>query len=116
MGGQSYRVISSAAPDELQRLADFVDGRLRELIPPGRQPPPNSLVLVALALAHELELERAKRTQIEQRAGNLLKSVLGRIDEALQEEPHEDQAAAAAVISRGSNAQRAHSNSDSSDS
>jgi cell division protein ZapA len=68
-----------------------VDARLRELSPPGRQIPPQALVLAAIALAHDLEEERARRASIEERSKQMLSSLLTRIDTALSEpEPAEE--------------------------
>ena len=44
---------------------------------------PDELVPTAMALAHELEEERAKRQQVERRSREVLKSVLSRVDSAL---------------------------------
>jgi hypothetical protein len=41
------------------------------------------VLLAAIALAHELEEERARRVNVERRAKEMLHRVLGRIDEAL---------------------------------
>jgi cell division protein ZapA len=83
VAGQSYKVVSSASEDDLQRLADTVSAKIHELTPPGRAAHPSALVLAALALAHELEEERARRSRLERRARDMLASVLGRIDTAL---------------------------------
>lgn len=83
VAGQSYKVVSSASEDELQRLAETVSAKIDALTPTGRAPNPNTILLAALALAHELEEERNRRAKLEQRAKDMLKSVLGRIDSAL---------------------------------
>jgi cell division protein ZapA len=83
VGGQTYRVVASANEQELRRLADIVDGKLRELTAPGRQISPQSLLLVALALAHDLEEERARRVSVERRWREKLTLMLQRIDAAL---------------------------------
>lgn len=84
VGGQTYRVVTSAGEDELRRLADVVDTKLRELTAPGRQIAPQSLLLAAIALAHDLEQERERRKQTEQRCKEKLHSVIERIDSALE--------------------------------
>jgi len=86
VGGQNYRVLASANEAELRRLADVVDARLKSLAAPGRQPSPQALVLAAIALAHDLEEERALRKQVEQRAKDMLQTLLARVDAALDEE------------------------------
>jgi cell division protein ZapA len=84
VGGQTYRVVASAAEDELHHLARVVDARLRELTSGGRQISPQTLLLVALAFAHDLEQERARRHEVEQRSREMLQTVLARIDAALE--------------------------------
>jgi cell division protein ZapA len=83
VAGQSYKVVSSASEEELQRLADTVSAKVAELTPAGRGPAPQAVLLAAIALAHELEEERAKRLSVERRAKDMLRRVLGRIDDAL---------------------------------
>lgn len=84
VAGHTYRVQSSASEDELRRLADAVDQRVRMLTAPGRQISPNALVLVAMELVHELEEERAARQGLEARSKEALKKLLERIDAALE--------------------------------
>jgi len=84
VGGQTYRVVASAEETELRRLADVVDGRLRELAGPGRAIAPQTLLLAAISLAHELEEERTRRLSVEQRSREMLSNVLERIDAALE--------------------------------
>ena len=56
VGGQSYRVVSSASAEDLERLATVVDEKLTSLVPPGKPLSPQSLLLVAIALAHDVEV------------------------------------------------------------
>jgi cell division protein ZapA len=84
VGGQTYRVVASAEEAELRRLADMVDARLRDLVTPGRQIHPQALLLAAIALAHDLEQERDRRQQVEQRSREMLTTLLARIDAALE--------------------------------
>jgi cell division protein ZapA len=84
IGGQSYRVVSSAAEGELQRLAASVDAKISEMLPPGRPIPAQALVLAAIALAHDLEAERAKRQALERRSRDMLRRVLVRVEDALE--------------------------------
>ncbi len=84
VGGQTYRVVASADEADLKRLAEVVDARLRSLTTPGRQVSPHTLLLAALALAHDLEEERARRLRVEARAKEMLSSVLERIDSVLE--------------------------------
>jgi cell division protein ZapA len=57
---------------------------LRQLTAPGRQVSPQSLLLAALSLAHDLEDERGRRLRSEQRAREMLSSLVSRIDAALE--------------------------------
>jgi cell division protein ZapA len=68
VGGQSYRVVSSASAEDLERLAAMVDEKLTSLVPPGKPLTPQSLLLVAMALANDLETERARADAASQRA------------------------------------------------
>ena len=83
IAGQSYRVVSSVPAEELQRLAEAVEVKLAEISPRGK-PPPQALLLAAMALAHELESERDRRESLERRTRDLMRRVLVRIDEALE--------------------------------
>lgn len=83
IAGQSYKVVSSASEEELQRLADTVSAKVEELTPSGKSVAPQAVLLAAMALAHELEEERARRISVERRAKDMLKRVLGRLDDAL---------------------------------
>ena len=82
IGGQSYRVVSSAAESELRRLAASVDAKISEILPPGKPVPPQALVLAAMALAHDLEAERSKRQALERRSRDMLRRVLVRVEDA----------------------------------
>jgi cell division protein ZapA len=87
IAGQSYRVVSSANEEELQRLAETVSAKVHELTPPGKVPSSQAVLLAAMALAHELEEERARRLAVDRRARDMLGRVLGRIDDALGSAP-----------------------------
>lgn len=84
VGGQTYRVVASAGEAELRHLADLVDSRLRSMSAPGRPISPQSLLLAAISLAHDLEEEKRKRAQLEARSKEMLRTVLARIDQALE--------------------------------
>ena len=85
VGGKTYRVVASEEEAVLQHLAAVVDSKLRDVSRPGRPVAPQAILLVAMTLAHELEEERARRHAVEQRAREMLTSVLQRIDAALEE-------------------------------
>jgi cell division protein ZapA len=87
VGGQSFKVHASVPEETLRRLAAVVDSRIRELVPPGRPVPPTAMLLAAVALAHDLEEERSKRTSLEARSRDVMRRLLARIDEALEESP-----------------------------
>ena len=54
VGGQTFRLVASAGADEVERLATIVDGKLREMHATTAFHP-QSMLLVAITLAHELE-------------------------------------------------------------
>lgn len=83
VGGQSYRVVSSASAGELERFAAKVDEKLSSLVPPGRPLGPNSLLLAALALAHDAEEQRERADQIALLARSTVERLLGQVDDAL---------------------------------
>ncbi|MFO0551371.1 MAG: cell division protein ZapA [Polyangiaceae bacterium] len=60
IGGQNYRVVSSASAEELEHLAAIVDDKLSTIVPPGRPLTPQAMLLVAMALAHDVELEKRR--------------------------------------------------------
>lgn len=82
VGGQTFRVVASASPAELERLARIVDGKLHELAMSSAYHP-QSMLLVAMTLAHELEIERGLRRDGEQRFREMLRSLLDRVDAAI---------------------------------
>jgi cell division protein ZapA len=81
IGSKEYKVVSSATPEELTRLASTVSARLAE-VPPGRDPA-QALVLTALALAHDLEAEQQRSRSLERRSRDMLRRVLVRLDNVL---------------------------------
>lgn len=83
VGGQSYRVVASAGEEELRRLAAVVDARLRAITPPGKPISPQALLLAAIALAHDLEEEKARTQKLATRSREMLGSILTRIDAAM---------------------------------
>ena len=84
VAGQTYKVVSTADEEELRQLAAVVDDRVSALVPKGRAVPANAILLAAIALAHDLEEERARRSSLERRARDVLRRVLMRIDHALE--------------------------------
>ena len=84
IAGQTYRVVSSAPEEDLQRLALVVGAKLAEIVPKGRAMPPQAMLLAAMALAHEVEESRTERAALERRTRDLLRRTLVRIDDALE--------------------------------
>jgi cell division protein ZapA len=84
IAGQIYRVVSSAPPAELQRLASVVNQKLGEIPTSARGAGSQGLLLVAIALAHEAEAERERGESMKARMRALLERLLGRIDAALE--------------------------------
>lgn len=87
VGGYNYRVVSSAGEGEVRHFADIVETKLRALAPEGMSAHPQAILLAAIALAHDLEAERERRTQSESRYREKLAQVVGRIDKILQDNP-----------------------------
>ena len=84
LGGQSYRVVSTAPEQDLRRLAETVTSKLAEVSPGARSAPPQAMLLAAMAFAHELESEKERRVTVEHRTRDLLRRALIRLDEALE--------------------------------
>ncbi|WP_437633601.1 cell division protein ZapA [Sorangium sp. So ce854] len=83
VGGQTYRVVTSASDEELQRLAAVVDQKLATVVPAGRSVTPQAMLLAAIALAHDLEQERTRAAAIAGRARDAFGRILQRVDTAL---------------------------------
>jgi cell division protein ZapA len=84
VGGQTYRVVTSASEEELRRLAAIVDEKLATVVPPGRPMTPQAMLLAAIALAHEVEAERARADTVTLRAKDAFGRILRRVDSALE--------------------------------
>jgi cell division protein ZapA len=83
VGGQQYRVVSSASRGDLERFAAVVDEKLAPYVHAGRPLNPNALLLAAISLAHELEAERTRSEHIATRAREVVESIVSRVDDAL---------------------------------
>lgn len=83
VGSQQFKVVSSAAEGELERLAELVDAKLTALGPKCRNSP-QGILLAAIALAHDLEEERSAKVALERRTRDVLRRVLVRVDQALE--------------------------------
>ena len=84
IAGNSYRVVSSAAEADLQRLAQVVGAKIAEVTPRGRPAQPQAMLLAAIALAHELEAQKEVKLRLERRTRDLLRRMLARVDAALE--------------------------------
>jgi cell division protein ZapA len=85
VAGQTHRVVTTATDGDLKRFVSVIEDKLAELSPRGRAIHPQALLLATLALAHDLEEERARSQRIETRARETLSRLLERIDAALEE-------------------------------
>jgi cell division protein ZapA len=83
VGGQLYRLVASSGEQTIQRYAGVVNDRLRELTGSERSSHPQAMLLVAMALAHDLEQERAQRASERRNTEAQLRQLLGRVNEAL---------------------------------
>lgn len=83
VGGQTYRVVTSASDEELQRLVAVVDEKLATVVPPGRAVTPQAMLLAAMALAHDLAEERARGTALAGRFREAFGRILERVDAVL---------------------------------
>lgn len=84
VGGQSYRLVTSASEEEIHRLAEIVDEKLSAVVPPGRPMTPQALLLAAMALAHDLDEARSKNDATAGRAREAFGRILKRVDAALE--------------------------------
>jgi cell division protein ZapA (FtsZ GTPase activity inhibitor) len=59
VGGAYYQLRTDMSPDEVNRIVEYVDKKLREVDPKGLLPPAKASVLASLAIAGELLQERS---------------------------------------------------------
>ncbi len=84
VAGQKVKVVSSASEGELRELAATVSNKVAAVTPKGRPAPPQAIALAALALAHELEVERRKRVGLERKTRDALRRLLVRVDQVIE--------------------------------
>lgn len=84
LAGQTYRVVTTAGDAELKRFVSMIEDKLSAM-PRGKAMHPQALLLATLALAHDLEEERARAQRIETRAKETLVRLVERIDAALED-------------------------------
>ncbi len=68
IGGSTHWVHTSLPDEDLARLSAKAEARLRELLPKGKLPKPETFMLVALSFVHDAELAAAATTKAEARA------------------------------------------------
>ena len=84
VAGQKVKLVSTATDEELRALAAAVSERVEQVAPRGRPSTPQALVLAAMSLAHDLEVERAKREALERKTRDSVRRMLVRVDQALE--------------------------------
>ena len=87
IGGQTYRVLTSASDEELQKLVAAVDQKIAAVVPAGRVVTPQAMLLAAMALAHDLEIERGRSAAITAKARGAFGRMIARVDAALGQDP-----------------------------
>ncbi|MEO7328085.1 MAG: cell division protein ZapA [Minicystis sp.] len=87
VGGQTYRVVTSASEEDLQRLAAVVDRKLATVVPAGRPITPQAMLLAAMALANDLEEEQNRNKALAEKAQTAFSRILQRVDTALDARP-----------------------------
>ena len=100
VGDQSYQLRANVDPAELRRLAALVDARIRAIVPAGRPIPPSAVILAAIALAHDLEEERARGDSGDRETRTLVASLLARVDAALADDEPLSVLSAVATLDR----------------
>jgi cell division protein ZapA len=83
VGGQNYKVVTSATDDDLQRATLVVEQKLAEVSPPGRMANPHALLLAALRLAHELEEVKTQHSTLRAETRAAFSKLRDRIDATL---------------------------------
>jgi cell division protein ZapA len=84
LAAQTYRVVTTASDAELKRFVSMIEDKLSAM-PRGKALHPQALLLATLALAHDLEEERARSQRIETRARETVARMIERIDAVLDE-------------------------------
>ena len=84
LAGRRYRVVTTGTDDELAHLAGVVEKRA-EAVSGGKGVTPDSILLAAMAFAHEAEAERARAERVMDLARRGARDLLGRVDRVLGE-------------------------------
>ncbi len=85
VAGQSCRVVTTADEHELRELVLMVEDKLKGLTGPGRPVTTQTVLLAAVALANDVREQQARADAIADRAKKALRSLLSRVDCALEE-------------------------------
>jgi cell division protein ZapA (FtsZ GTPase activity inhibitor) len=88
LGGQRYRVVTSAGDEELAHLVGLVERKAKE-VGRGRGMTPDCILLTAIAFAHESEAQRARADRILEKAAGFAGGLLGDVEDALGEDEAE---------------------------
>ena len=83
VGGQLYRLVASSGEQTIRRYAGLVNERLRDVTGSEKPSHPQAMLLVALALAHDLEEEKARNVALREQAEGMLRGLLDRVNAAL---------------------------------
>lgn len=83
VAGQKCRVVTTADEAELALLASMVEDKLASVLKRGRPVTTQAMLLAAVALANEVQEERARADAIASKAKGALRGLLQRVDEAL---------------------------------
>jgi len=83
IGGSSIQLRTDMNPEVLERLAHYVDDKIRELDPKGKLPPGKVSVLASLSIAGELMDERSRSRESRREIARRLERLHELLDEAL---------------------------------
>jgi len=97
VAGTKCRVVTTANSEELDDLARMVEEKLVGVVKPGRPVSAQSMLLAAIALANDVQEQRARAERIASSAKQSLTALRARVDGVLATEPMEP-----AESSRGS--------------
>lgn len=84
VAGQTYRVVTTVPDADLKRFVSTLEEKLSEVSPRARVMNPQTLLLAALALAHEVDEQRGRADRVEACAREALCRLLDQIDAALE--------------------------------
>ena len=85
VAGQTCRVVTTADKTELEMLAAMVEDKLRTILAPGRPLTTQAMLLVAVALAHDVHEERNRREAVTVKAKQSLAQILERVNDVLDQ-------------------------------